>query len=121
MGTVLLYNITNPQKRLAILLQLHRLGLRAREVAVEEQGRPLGALLELPGFGAGEDAERFTDEMLVLHALSGAQFNALLDALRRGKTPVALKAVVTEHNVAWSSAKLHREIAAEHRAMTGKR
>ncbi len=133
MGTVLLYNITDPQKRVGVLLSLRRFGLRWREVRPEEQALPLGALLGLPGYeaasaGAAGDTVntasaanaadgRFTDEMLVLHALSGAQFNGLLDALRRGHMPVALKAVVTEHNVAWSSARLHRELAAEHRAM----
>lgn len=117
MGTVLLYNIRDEKKRLGILLLLHRLGLRPREVAPEEQGQPLGLLLGLAGYAPGGDGERFPDEMLVMHALSRAQFNALLDGLRRGKTPVALKAVVTEHNVAWSSAKLHRELAAEHEAM----
>ena len=122
MGTVLLYNISDPQKRVGVLLQLRRFGLRWREVKPEEQGLPLGFLLGLSGYEAAGDSEaaadgRFTDEMLVLYALSGAQFNGLLDGLRRGHTPVALKAVVTAHNIGWSSARLHREIAAEHRLM----
>ena len=121
MATVLLYNIRDEKKRLGILILLHRLGLRLREVAPEEQGQPLGLLLGLAGYAPGEDGERFTDEMLVMHALSRAQFTALLDGLRRGKTPVALKAVVTEHNVAWSSSRLHRELAAEHEAIQKKR
>ena len=121
MATVLLYNFTDPQRRVKLLLCLRRLGLRALEVAPEEQGRPLGSLLGLPGFASGGAAEApFTGEMLVMHALGPEQFGALLDALRRGGVPVALKAVVTETNLAWSSARLHRELAAEHAAMLAK-
>lgn len=120
MGTVLLYNI-EPQKRVGVLLCLHRLGLRVREVAPEEQSQPLGALLGLTAREPDADGERFTGEMLVMHGLDARQFNALLDGLRRGKTPIALKAVVTPHNAAWSSARLYRELEREHRAMSGKK
>ena len=56
-----------------------------------------------------------------MHGLAPAQFNALLDALRREGLRVALKAVVTDTNVAWSSELLHRELAAEHAAMQRRR
>lgn len=52
-----------------------------------------------------------------MHGLSSAQFSAFLDALRRSRAAVALKAVATEHNVAWSSAALCRELQREHEAM----
>ena len=88
---------------MGIKLCLHRLGLRCRDVAPEEQGQPLGLLLGLEGFGPGESAAPFSEEMLVMHGLSPARFNALLDALRREGLRVALEEVVTETNVAWSS------------------
>ena len=121
MAMVLLYNFRDPARRMGIKLCLHRLGLRCRDVAPEEQGQPLGLLLGLEGFGPGESAAPFSEEMLVMHGLSPARFNALLDALRREGLRVALKAVVTDTNVAWSSERLHRELAAEHAAMQRRR
>ncbi|MBR4548432.1 MAG: DUF3783 domain-containing protein [Oscillospiraceae bacterium] len=120
MAMVLLYNFTEVERRMKLKLCLHRLGLGCRDVAPEEQGQPLGRLLGLPGFEPGEAAAPFAEEMLVMHALSREQFSALLDALRRAGISVALKAVVTETNVAWTSERLHRELAAEHAAMRAK-
>lgn len=118
MGTVLLYNLNDTEKRMKIKLCLYRLGLSAKDVAPEDFGHPLGYLLGLEGFApAAGEAESFTAEMLVMHALSRQQFSALLDALRQARVPVKLKAVVTETNLAWSSAQLCRELAAEHAAM----
>lgn len=132
MGTVLLYNLSEPQKRMGVLMLLTRLRLRWREVGPEEQALSLGTLLGLPGYEAvasnvteapttNAHIAPFSDEMLVMHELNPQQFNALLQGLRRGKTPIALKAVVTPHNVAWSSALLHRELEAERRALGGGR
>ena len=118
MACVLLYNFTDPARRMKLKLCLHRLGLRCRDVSPEEQGHPLGLLLGLDGYDPGEPGAAFTEEMLVMHELSREQFSALLDALRREHLSVALKAVVTETNVAWSSERLHRELAAEHAAMS---
>ena len=42
---------------------------------------------------------------------------AFLDLLRQSRAPVALKAVVTGQNKAWSSEALHRELRREHEAM----
>lgn len=55
--------------------------------------------------------------MLVLCGLSGPQLDALLSSLRRSRVVVALKAVVTEDNAAWSSLQLHDELRQEHEAM----
>jgi hypothetical protein len=70
-------------------------------------------LLGLEAFLPSNAAERFEEEMLVMETLS----SPLLDALRAGGTPVALKAVVTEQNKAWSAAALCRELKREHEAM----
>lgn len=59
--------------------------------------------------------------MLVLCGLSGPQLDALLSSLRRSRVVVALKAVVTEDNAAWSSLQLHDELCQEHEAMKGTR
>jgi len=121
MAKVLLYNIRDAEKRMVIKRCLVRLGLPCREILPEEFGHPLGYLLSLPGFKAGQSEERFEGEMLVMHALNSLQFGALLDALRTSNAPVALKAVVTETNASWSSARLYHELEREHRAFQRKK
>ena len=118
MALVLLYNINEDAKRQKIGLAAWKLGIEARVVSPAEYAQPIGLLLGLPGFSPVEEAaEPFSAEMLLMHGLSSAQFSAFLDALRRSRADVALKAVATEHNVAWSSAALCRELQREHEAM----
>ena len=122
MADILLYNLSGSDKLSRIRVALLRLGLSAREVRPEEYALPLGALAGLPTYEAaepGEAEEAFTDEMLVMNGLRGARLDAFLDALRRSRATVPLKAVVTEHNAAWTSYRLRRELAAEHAALAG--
>lgn len=94
-----------------------------RIVAPEELSQPIGYLCDLEGFSPVEETVEggFSDEMLVLCGLSGSQLDALLSSLRRSRVVVALKAVVTEDNAAWSSLQLHDELRQEHEAMKGTR
>ncbi len=118
MALVLLYNITDEAKRQRIALSAWKLGIQCRRVAPEDFAQPIGYLLGLEGFSpSGEAASPFETEMLLMHALSSAQFTGFLDALRRNRCTVALKAVATEHNVSWSSAALCKELQKEHEAM----
>ena len=119
MVNLLLYNIASPEKLRKIQTLAIRLGFRTRVVRQEEFALPIGALVELPGAEALEsgDGTLFLDEMLVLCGVSAQAFQAFLSGLRTQKTPVALKAMTTEHNVSWSSSKLHGELAAEHENM----
>ena len=118
MTNVLLYNI-GKDKLPKLQFILFQLGLRGREVSPAEYARPIGDLAGLEGFDTAEtDAgEPFAGEMLVLCGLSSAQFGAFLNALRQNRCTVALKAVLTETNAAWSAARLYRELAAEHAAL----
>ena len=118
MALVLLYNLTEKEKFAQIRFTLFKLGIPWREVSPEEYALPIGRLAGVEVEAEEEDAqELFTDEMLVLCGLEQAQFHAFLDQIRRSRATVALKAVLTETNAAWSSYRLHREIAAEHEAM----
>ena len=118
MAHVLAYNIKDEAKRQKIRLAAFKLGINVRRVQPEEQGHPIGYLLGLEGFKPSETpVEPFTVEMLLMAGLTQEQFSGFLDALRRSRTPDALKAVATEHNVAWSSAALCRELQREHEAM----
>ena len=121
MARVLLYNFRNEARRKKVKALLFRLALPSREVEPEEQGQPLGTLLGEPGEMPGEAAdEPFTEEMLVMHGLAPRQFHGLVDGLRQQGVIVPLKAVVTPHNIQWTSARLHRELSAEHAAMSGR-
>lgn len=121
MARVLLYNFRNEARRKKLKALLFRLALPSREVEPEEQGYSLGMLLGEPGEMPGEAAdEPFTEEMLVMHGLASRQFHGLVDGLRQQGVIVPLKAVVTPHNIQWTSARLHRELSAEHAAMSGK-
>ncbi|MBQ9210763.1 MAG: DUF3783 domain-containing protein [Clostridia bacterium] len=120
MAKVLLFNFTDEGRRKKVKAALFRNGIPSQEVPPERQGETIGALLGLAGFAEGEKGEEapFQEEMIVMHGLAPRQFNGFLDGLKQNGTRVALKAVVTEHNVNWSAARLYRELAEEHAAMT---
>ena len=119
MAQVLLFNIRGDKLR-KIRMLLFKLGLRCVVVAPEDFSRTLGALCgraeDAPAVRADE-APAFEGEMLVMDGLSPVQFHGLLDALRRERAAVALKAVVTESNARWSAARLYCELSAEHEVM----
>lgn len=123
MATALLFNFHDAQKLQRVRFALFKLGVTGRVVDAANFGQPVGYLCGLEGFSPAEapDEGGFSDEMLVLCGLSGAQLDALLSALRRSRAVVALKAVVTDENVSWSAKKLHGEIRQEHEAMKGTR
>ena len=122
MARVLLYNLREENRRKKVKALLFQLAIPSREVQLAEQDHPLGYLLGLPDYapaGAGEEAP-FSEEMLVMHALSPRQFNGLLDGMKRAGIRLPLKAVVTPQNIAWSSRRLRQELRAEHEAMTAR-
>ena len=112
MAKILLYNITG-EKLMKLRIAALCLGLEAVKVPAEDFAHPLGYLLGVEGFGPAEESAAFSEEMLVMETLS----SPLLDAMRSAGATVALKAVVTEQNLAWSSAALCRELGREHEAM----
>ena len=118
MGELLLFNIQDPEKKTAIRLTALRLGLRCREILPERQGETLEALLSGEAANPAQpEGESFADELMLMHALSQAEFHELLDTLRREGQSIRLKAVVTEHNRKWTAQRLHRELCAEEEAM----
>ncbi len=120
MANVLLYNI-DKDKLAKLTVVLVRSGIRWRAVAAAEYALPIGILAtgaapELPA--EIQDAEpAFTDELLLMNGFTRAQLNALLDALRKSRISIPLKAIVTETNASWSSVQLHRELCTEREAM----
>ena len=119
---VLCYNIL-PEKLGRLRVLALRLGIGVRVVEPEKFGLPVGALagvMEPPE--TVEAAEPFADEMLVMAHFRPGMLDAFLNGFRQSRIPpVKLKAMLTETNAAWSAARLHREIRAEHEQMEAMR
>lgn len=118
MYNLLMYRIPQEKSRIIKAIAL-RHGFRIRVVKPEEAGASVGALADIPGAAqAGKgSAEPFEDEMLVLCNVPQDSFHSFLAQLRAKEVPVTLKAVVTEHNMGWTFARLHENLVEEHRAM----
>ena len=117
MAKVLLFNITgDKKKKLSFLFMQY--GITAVEGRQEDCNRPLGRLLGREGYFPGPAMEPpFFQEMLVLDGLDQRQFQGLLNGMQMLQATVTYKAVTTEHNLAWTPAKLLRELMAEHEAL----
>ena len=119
---VLCYNL-QPEKLGRLRVLALRLGIGVRVVEPEKFGLPVGALagvMEPPE--TVEEAELFSDEMLVMAHFRPGMLDAFLNGFRQSRIPsVKLKAMLTETNAAWNGARLHREIRAEHEQMEAMR
>lgn len=112
---VLLYNLTGSRAE-AVDRWLASKGIRSFHVSTADYARPLGALLQLPGFPDSEALclNGFSEEMLVMFGFHGTMLQDFLGWFRaEGLEPVALKAVATPTNLQWSSLTLHQELAKE--------
>ena len=120
MAKVLLFNIPE-QKRMKLGFLLMQFRIQSRDVAAEEQGKSLQALL---GRGDGPaislKTEPFSEEMLVMDGLDDRQFHGLLDGMKALDARVALKAVTTQKNLSWSASRLYGELCAERAAFAGR-
>ncbi len=119
-GPVILYYNLDRGAEAALQALCRRQGLGCRAVAPAEYCLPVGALAGIPVSGAavGAPAMGFSDPMLVMCGLLAPQLDAFLQGLRDGGMPrIALKAVLTPANVAWSSARLRDELIREHDAV----
>lgn len=120
---------------------LVRMGVRIRNVAPEQVNETIGSLLGLAGSrkadgsNGGEDEESASqssaqdelaggtapfipEEVLVMHNFTSGRLDELLLNLRKAGVPrIALKAVVTETNAAWTFYQLYEEIREEHEKM----
>ena len=95
-------------------------GLVLRAVQPWEQGQPVGALAGIPvAKGAGSPVVvGFSDPMLLMCHLLSPQLDAFLQGMRDHGVPrIALKAILTPGNVAWTSLQLRDELAREHEAV----
>lgn len=121
---VLYYSPEKSDKTRLLKGALVCMGIRIRNIGPEQVNQKVGYLAGLEGFDEepqpqeqGEALPVIPEEMLLLHGFSSGRLDALLKQLRKSKATVALKAVLTESNCAWSFYQLYEEIRAEHEMM----
>lgn len=112
---LLCYNLTGDRARFVNAL-CAEMNIDMQMVDKSEYSKPLSELL---GFDTQADikytGEGLTDEMLVLCFFTQDMLKNFLTAFRQnGVKPVALKAMLTEHNFEWSSIELYNDLKKEH-------
>lgn len=134
--TILLFGFSGERQK-KVMRALLPLKLRIRRVEGKELASPLEELVSpLPDHGKPETVQNPEaepegaqnpeaavwapgDEMLVMAGLTSARVDAVLMALRKGKTgPVPYKAVLTEANRRWDAFRLLAELKEEHARFT---
>lgn len=119
-STVLCYNLKGTKKGQKITMIFGYLGYKVRHVEKPQYSQKIGALA---GIMEEEEAlpvyegEGFEEEMLVMNPASEAMLDKALFLMRKEKLRVNLKAMVTEHNMTWTSLVLYEEIKKEHEYM----
>lgn len=122
--TVLYYNPQKTSHAAKLKSVFVRMGIRIKNISTDQLDETVGCLLGIDGFepsGRKDRAEAVNEEVLVLKNFSDSRIDELLMQLRKAGVPrIALKAVVTEHNVGWTFRELYEEIKKEHEQMSGK-
>ena len=115
--TILTFNLS--EARLAKLRFLcMKLGLAVKAVPAKDCCQPISALCGLSEPTDAAPAEAFSEEMLVFCHMDNAAVNRLLQTARQLRfAPVALKAILTPTNAAWTPAQLCAELKQERDAV----
>lgn len=119
---VLLYNFSG-ERLSGVKRSLVPLKAAAKEVDKALYGEKLGYLLGIEGYTAsGASAENFDEELLVMSGFDRQDIDELIRFLRKyGVGRVALKAIVTNTNIDWSSSELYYAVKADHEEMQKQR
>lgn len=118
---VLIYNMEQDDRTRKIRRFLHHQGIRTKPVSAQDYLRPVGSLLELPGFPSGQIlnlGQNFSEEMLLMYGMTDLQLDLFLAFFRENNLPgVALKAMITMVNRHWNSMEIYQELKKEHDRM----
>ena len=117
---VLYYGLASPQPEFKLRQLLTGLDIQRKRVHDRDLGRTVGKRSELDAPVAGtvpDPARPPAESMIVMHQLSDDQINALLGQIRQSGLNIGLKAVVTEHNRAWTFLDLAAELRRENTFM----
>ena len=117
MAVILLFGLKK-EKEKVVRAVAQKLGANVTEVARKDYGQKLGVLAGIKGFLKEKkqyDGPDFATEMMVVSGMNPQQVDAFLAEYKAtGGQPVALKAIVTSHNVFWTADALFRELVKEH-------
>ena len=115
--TILTFNLSNARlSRLRFLCM--KLGVLVKAVPAEDFAQPIGALCGLSDRAEADVLEAFPEEMLVFCHMDNAAVNRFLQTAKQMRyAPVALKAILTPTNAAWTPVQLCRELKDERAAV----
>ena len=115
--TILTFNLTDARlSKLRFLCM--KLGLAVKPVPAEDCCQPISALCGLSDPADAAPAESFPEEMLVFCHMDNAAVNRFLQTAKQMRfAPVALKAILTPTNAAWTPAQLCAELKDERAAV----
>ena len=115
--TILTFNLNeNRLSKLRFLCM--KLGLTVKPVPAEAFCQPISALCGLPEPVEASPADNFPEEMLVFCHMDNALVNRFLQTAKQMRfAPVALKAILTPTNAAWTPAQLCAELKDERAAV----
>ena len=115
--TILTFNLTDARlSKLRFLCM--KLGLAVKPVPAEDCCQPISALCGLSDPADAAPAESFSEEMLVFCHMDNAAVNRFLQTAKQMRfAPVALKAILTPTNAAWTPAQLCAELKDERAAV----
>ena len=115
--TLLAYQI-DPGKLGRMQVVCLRLGIRVQAVDPADFGQPIGALAGVLPRAADVPAAPLPGQMPVMPHSRAGRLGGMLQGFRAAHIPpVALKAMLTDTNAAWTAPALYAEIAKEHAAM----
>jgi len=119
---VLLYNLpASTDKGAKIRRILSGLGIQMIDIIPDKLAQSLGYCAGISGYGPNGqtyEGEPFTEDVMIMAALSDEKINLLLAQIRKsGIGSVSLMAVVTEHNRSWPLARLFAELRSERQVM----
>ena len=115
--TILTFNLSDARlSKLRFLCM--KLGLAVKPVPAEDCCQPISALCGLSDPADVAPAESFSEEMLVFCHMDNAAVNRFLQTAKQMRyAPVALKAILTPTNAAWTPVQLCAELKQERAAI----
>ena len=112
----------NDPKAAKLKAVLVRMGIRIKNITLDQVSQTVGYLAGFDGFEEMEQEEcpYVEEEILVMKNFSNQRIDELLLNLRRAGVPkVQLKAVITDTNCKWKFCDLYLELKKEHDTMSG--
>ena len=115
--TILTFNLNDARlSKLRFLCM--KLGVLVKAVPAEDFAQPIGALCGLSDRADADVPDAFPEEMLVFCHMDNTAVNRFLQTAKQMRyAPVALKAILTPTNAAWTPVQLCAELKQERAAV----